>query len=159
MHGFSIDLPGTDSYRLREAGADVTVVSSPADVAIMSTVGEDLPLTGLVARIREPIDIVLTEGFMRQPAPKFEISRAERSTTLIAPPDEVLGVIADQPFPDHPAPQYEIDDYAAVADAIDALISRWRATMASGGRVVRDRHLSSHGHVDISARSEKDRPE
>jgi molybdopterin-guanine dinucleotide biosynthesis protein MobB len=142
MHGFSIDMPGTDSHRLREAGADVTVVSSPEDVAIMSAVGEDLPLASLVARIREPIDIVLTEGFMRQPAPKFEISRAERSATLIAPPDEVLGVIADQPFRGHPAPQYAIDDYAAVADAIDILSRRWRVTRASGTKAVRDRHAS-----------------
>jgi molybdopterin-guanine dinucleotide biosynthesis protein MobB len=126
MHGFAIDVPGTDSHRLREAGAVVTVISSPEDVAIMSAVGEDLPLSGLVARLREPIDIVLTEGFMRQPAPKFEISRAERSTTLIAPPDELLGIMADQGFPGHSAPRFALDDYGAVADVLDSFIAGWR---------------------------------
>ena len=139
-HGFAIDVEGTDSHRLRAAGANVTVISSPQDVAVMSTVGEDLPLTGLVARIREPVDVVLTEGFMRQPAPKFEISRAARSEELIAPADEVLGVMTDHPLAGSRAPLHRLDDYAAVAEVIDELITRWRRTYLATTTMAQERH-------------------
>jgi molybdopterin-guanine dinucleotide biosynthesis protein len=109
----------------------------------MSTVGEDLPLTGLVARIREPVDVVLTEGFMRQPAPKFEISRAARSEELIAPADEVLGVMADHDVPCHRTPVHGLGDYAAVAAVIDELIDQWRRTYLATTTMAQQRHATA----------------
>lgn len=144
-HSFTIDVSGTDSRRLREAGATVTVVSSPHDVAVMSRVGEDLPLTALVARIREPVDVVLTEGFSRQPAPKVEISRAARSDELIAPPDEVLAVMADHPVRGQAVPVYGLDDHVAVADRIDELVADWRTTYLATTSMAQERHVAARG--------------
>ncbi|MBM3146993.1 MAG: molybdopterin-guanine dinucleotide biosynthesis protein B, partial [Actinobacteria bacterium] len=122
QHGFAIDVPGTDTYVLREAGADVTAIASPEQVAVMSRVPQAVPLLGLVWRLREPVDIVLTEGFVRQPAPKIEVSRAARSDSLIAPPDELLAIVSDQRFPEHRVPQIDLDDVAAVAELLERQI-------------------------------------
>lgn len=118
-HGFAVDAAGTDTHRLRAAGAAVTVISSSVAVALMSSVDEEPGLADLVARIRERVDVVLTEGFVRQPAPKVEVSRAARSSTLIMPPDELLGIVADQSFPRIAVPQLAIDDFVAVADLLE----------------------------------------
>jgi molybdopterin-guanine dinucleotide biosynthesis protein B len=122
QHGFAIDVPGTDTYVLREAGADVTAIASPEHVAVMSRVPQAVPLLGLVWRLREPVDIVLTEGFVRQPAPKIEVSRAARSDSLIAPPDELIAIVSDQRFAEHGVPQIDLDDVSAVADLLERQI-------------------------------------
>jgi molybdopterin-guanine dinucleotide biosynthesis protein B/molybdopterin-guanine dinucleotide biosynthesis protein len=129
-HGFAIDVPGTDTFRLREAGADVTAIASPEHVAVMSRVARPVPLLGLVWRLREPVDVVLTEGFASQPAPKIEVSRAARSDSLIAPPDELLAIVTDQRFPDHAVPQLGLEDFDAMADLLDRQIDRHRAGRA-----------------------------
>lgn len=118
-HGFSVDVPGTDTHRLREAGATTTVISSSEAVAVMSTVTEEPSLLELIGRIQERVDLVLTEGFVRQPAPKVEVSRAARSDSLIMRPEELLAVAADQPFPKLPVPQLAIDDFVRVADLLE----------------------------------------
>jgi molybdopterin-guanine dinucleotide biosynthesis protein B len=125
-HGFSVDAPGTGSHRMRAAGATVTVISSSEDVAVMSHVDEEPALLDLVARIRDRVDMVLTEGFVRQPAPKVEVSRAARSGTLIMPPEELLGIAADQPFPEMAVPQLALDDFAGVADLLERHIADHR---------------------------------
>jgi molybdopterin-guanine dinucleotide biosynthesis protein MobB len=126
MHGFQLDVAGTDTDRLRRAGAVLTAISSPFEVAVMSAVAEDLPLLSLVQRIHEPVDLVLTEGFARQPAPKIEVSRAARSDSLISRPDELLGIVSDQRFPDYSVPQLAPDDYAGVADLLEGFLEQSR---------------------------------
>jgi molybdopterin-guanine dinucleotide biosynthesis protein B len=123
MHGFHLDIAGTDTDRLRRAGAVVTAISSPFDLAVMSAVGEDLPLLSLVERIHEPVDLVLTEGFALQAAPKIEVSRAARSNSLIAPAGELLGIVSDQRFPDYAVPQLGLDDFSGAADLLEAFLS------------------------------------
>jgi molybdopterin-guanine dinucleotide biosynthesis protein MobB len=119
MHGFDVDIPGTDSYRLREAGAVVTGLSSPDKYMWLSRTTEEVRLDRLVARISEPVDLVITEGFKQQDAPKIEVSRRERSTTLIGREDELLGVVSDQRFPDYRVPQLDMDDFAGIADLLE----------------------------------------
>ena len=69
-HGFEIDVPGTDSYRFREAGAEVVGISSPDKYVWQNTVSEEPGLVELVRQISEPVDLVITEGFKKQDAPR-----------------------------------------------------------------------------------------
>lgn len=126
-HGFAVDVPGSDTHTLREAGATVTAIASPTDVAIMSHLGDELPLGALVARVREPVDIVLTEGWASGPAPKLEVSRQARSERLICAPQDLLAIVTDQPFPDYAVPQLSLDAYAAIADLLERWMARQRA--------------------------------
>lgn len=117
-HGFDIDIPGTDSYRIRQAGAAVTGISSPDKYVWVNGITVEPSLEELVGRITEPVDLIITEGFKRQPAPKLEVSRRERSTELICSPEELIGIVTDQSFPDHPVPQLPMDAFPAIADLI-----------------------------------------
>ena len=121
-HGFEVDVPGTDSYRFREAGAAVVGISSPDKYVWLNTVGEERPLEDLVGQIREPVDLVITEGFKKQDAPKIEVSRRARSSELVSTPDELIGITSDQSFPDYPVPQLALDDFRGLADLIEQRI-------------------------------------
>ncbi len=117
-HGFNIDIPGTDSYRFREAGAEVVGISSPDQYVWQNTVQEEPSLGELMRQIREPVDLVITEGFKRQDAPKIEVSRRARSTELVSTVDELMGIASDQSFPDYPVPQYALDDFSGLTDLV-----------------------------------------
>ncbi len=121
-HGFNIDIPGTDSYRFREAGAEVVGISSPDQYVWQVTVDDERPMGELIRHIREAVDVIITEGFKRQDAPKIEVSRRARSDSLVSTPDELIGITSDQSFPDYPVPQYALDDFAGLADLIERCI-------------------------------------
>lgn len=121
-HGFEIDVPGTDSYRFREAGAEVVGISSPDKYVWLNGVGEERPLGELVRQIRESVDLVITEGFKRHDAPKIEVSRRARSTELVSAPDELIGIASDQLFSDYPVPQFSLDDFGGLADLLEKRI-------------------------------------
>lgn len=126
LHGFDVDIPGTDSYRLREAGAMVAGISSPEMYVLVHKPRTEPGLEGLIARIGESVDVVITEGFKREAAPKVEISRRERSTTRICTEEELIGVASDQRFTDISVPQLDLDDSAGLADLVESrIISGW----------------------------------
>ena len=121
-HGFNVDIPGTDSYRFREAGAQVVGISSPDQYVWQVTVDDERPLGELIRQIREPVDLIITEGFKRQDAPKIEVSRRARSDSLVSTPDELIGITSDQSFPDYPVPQLALDDFTGLADLVERCI-------------------------------------
>ena len=121
-HGFEVDVPGTDSYRFRQIGAVVVGISSPDKYVWLNSVPDERPLGELVRQIREPVDLVITEGFKRQDAPKIEVSRRARSTELVSGPEELIGIASDQSFPEYPVPQLALDDFQGLADLIEQRI-------------------------------------
>ena len=50
-HGFEVDVPGTDSYRFREIGAEVVGISSPDQYVWLNTIREERGLQDLVRQI------------------------------------------------------------------------------------------------------------
>lgn len=121
-HGFDVDVPGTDSYRFREVGAEVVGISSPDKYVWVNGISDERSLLDLVGQIREPVDLVITEGFKKQDAPKIEVSRRARSSELVSTPDELIGITSDQSFPDYPVPQFALDDFAGLAGLIEERI-------------------------------------
>ena len=121
-HGFDIDIPGTDSYRFKELGAEVVGVSSPWSYVWQVKTEAEPPLGELIRQIREPVDLVITEGFKQQDAPKIEVSRRARSETLVSTPDELIGITSDQRFPDYPVPQLDLGDSKGLADLVEERI-------------------------------------
>ena len=73
-------------------------------------------------QIVEPVDLVITEGFKKQDAPKIEVSRRARSSELVSTPDELIGITSDQTFPDYPVPQFALDDFSGLAGLIEERI-------------------------------------
>ena len=99
-HEFDIDRPGKDSWRHREAGATEVMVASARRWALMHELRGDPepPLDDLVARM-SPVDLLLVEGFKRQPHPKLEVHRPSLGKPLIYPGDpHVVAIATDAPF-------------------------------------------------------------
>ncbi|RME36705.1 MAG: molybdopterin-guanine dinucleotide biosynthesis protein B, partial [Thermoflexia bacterium] len=63
-------------------------------------------------------DIILTEGYKRGPAPKIEVSRAEKSRELLCAPEELVALATDQPY-DLDVPQFDLNDAAGLVDLIE----------------------------------------
>jgi molybdopterin-guanine dinucleotide biosynthesis protein B len=119
-HGFDLDQPGKDSFFHRAAGATEVVVSSARRFAILHELREepewDLP--ALVAKM-SPVDLVLVEGYKRDPFPKLEIHRVANGKPLIHPDDpHVVAIAADVPLPEAKVPVVDLDDIEAIADLL-----------------------------------------
>jgi molybdopterin-guanine dinucleotide biosynthesis protein B len=116
-HSFEIDQPGKDTWRHRQAGADVVVISSKDKMAIIRSVDAELSLLQIADMITG-VDIILTEGFKRGPAPKIEVSRREKSSELLCTADELVAIATDQHF-DLPVPQFGLDDAIGLVDTLE----------------------------------------
>jgi molybdopterin-guanine dinucleotide biosynthesis protein B len=120
-HGFDVDKPGKDSHVHREAGAHEVLVSSENRWALMHEHrGAPEPhLRELLAHLA-PVDLVLVEGFKRDPHPKIEVHRAEVGKPLIYPEDRHIVAIASHPLlPQAPIPNVEVNDIEAIADLVE----------------------------------------
>jgi molybdopterin-guanine dinucleotide biosynthesis protein len=122
VHGFDIDVPGTDTYRFRELGAEVVGISSPDKYVWQNSVSAEPGLMELVRQVSEPVDLVITEGFKQEAAPKIEVSRRERSAELVSAPGELIGIASDQAFPERRVPQFALDDFSGLADLVEQRI-------------------------------------
>ena len=115
-HEFDIDQPGKDSWRHRQAGATEVMVASSRRWALMHEL-RALPepsLDELMARM-SPVDLLLVEGFKRQPHPKLEVHRPSLGKPLIYPDDpHVVAIASDEAFA-APLPLLPLGDAGAVA--------------------------------------------
>jgi molybdopterin-guanine dinucleotide biosynthesis protein B len=130
-HDFDVDRPGKDSWRHREAGATEVMVSSARRWALMHELrGDPEPrLEELVARL-SPVDLLLVEGFKRQPHPKLEVHRPSLGKPLIYPEDpHVVAIATDEPFA-APLPLLPLGDAGAIAAFMTdhlGLVGSWRS--------------------------------
>lgn len=118
-HSFDVDQPGRDSYRHRTAGASEVLLASGQRVALMQEL-RDAPepsLDTLLARL-SPVDLVLIEGYKREPHPKVEAFRAEPRNDLIATLDETIRAVASDTPLDLDRPVFDLNDTKAIADFI-----------------------------------------
>jgi len=130
-HEFDVDRPGKDSWRHREAGAAEVMVASSRRWALMHEL-RDAPepsLDELVARM-SPVDLLLVEGFKRQPHAKLEVHRPSLGMPLIYPGDpHVVAIATDEPFA-APLPLLPLGDAGAIAAFLTdhlGLASPWRS--------------------------------
>jgi molybdopterin-guanine dinucleotide biosynthesis protein B len=115
-HAFDVDVPGKDSWRHREAGASEVLVSSANRWALMHELrGADEPrLPELLAKMSR-VDLVVVEGFKREPHRKIEVHRAANGKPLLFPDDPgIVGVASDVTVETTLAVAH-LDDVAAVA--------------------------------------------
>jgi len=107
-HDFTPDVPGTDSYRLREAGAEGVAVYSGQRYLLTEMfrlTEQDL----LALFERHGYDLVLLEGFKDSGWPKIEVVRKEISDTPVS--FQPLAVVGDIPGAD-----FGLEDAQALAD-------------------------------------------
>lgn len=114
---WSFDMPGKDSYRHAQAGAETVVLISPLTTVIYTYPAEP-PSPQAVAAGLTDIDLVLAEGFSQAGLPAIEVSRAERNHPLIGDPVYLLAVAADYPV-ETTRPVFGLDDISGLVDLIE----------------------------------------
>ena len=118
-HGFDLDSPGKDSWRMREAGAQEVFLVSNRRLVLMQEF-RDTPeptVEELVARLH-PCDLVLVEGYKRDPLPKIEVHRPSLENPPVWPTNtSVVAVAADAPIDTH-LPVLDLNDVDAIAHFI-----------------------------------------
>lgn len=93
-HDMDIDRPGKDSYELRKAGADQTIVACDNRWALMTeTRQEPVNLYHMVNKL-EPVDLVLVEGFKDEAISKLICHRQATHKSLYTD-ENTLAVISD----------------------------------------------------------------
>ena len=119
IHGFDIDHEGKDSWRHKKAGARLAVIASPHSVAVIEDVDRDFELAELRDRYIRDVDVILSEGFKRNPHPKIEVVRSEmKHAPLCSREDNLLAIVSDKPV-DRGVPCLDIDDVRGITDLIE----------------------------------------
>ena len=115
-HQFDVDVPGKDSWRHREAGAAEVLVSSSQRWALMHELrgAREPRLPELLAKL-SPVDLVVVEGFKREPHRKIEVHRAANDKPLLFPDDPGIAGIATDIAIETRLPTVHLDDIPAAA--------------------------------------------
>src|SRR5271157_5801127 len=94
-HGFDVDRPGKDSYEHRAAGASEVLVASSERIALMRELrGAPEPSLAELLGMLAPVDLVLIEGFKRDPIAKIEVFREANGKPLLYPQDPHVVALA-----------------------------------------------------------------
>ena len=120
-HSFDVDVPGKDSWVLREAGAAEVLVSSGQRFALMHELrGASEPrLPELLARM-SPVDLVIVEGYKTEPHRKIEVHRAANGKAWLFPTDPgIVGIASDVGIRTE-LPHAHLDDIEAIAAMMQA---------------------------------------
>src|SRR5947209_18314699 len=76
-HSFDLDQPGKDSHTHRAAGATEVLVGSASRWALVHELrGAPEPRLHDLLQKLSPVDLVIVEGYKREPHPKLEVYRA-----------------------------------------------------------------------------------
>ncbi len=124
-HDFDVDRPGKDSWRAREAGAAAVLLSSDHRTALLTEHRSTPPTLDVLLDQLPPCDLVLVEGYKREPIPKLEVHRTATGKPWLFPDDpHILAAAADVVPPDD-FPRIGLDAIPQLTDFIvDHALSR-----------------------------------
>jgi molybdopterin-guanine dinucleotide biosynthesis adapter protein len=120
-HEFDVDIPGKDSWVHRQSGAAEVLVSSTRRWALMHELrgAAEPKLPELLAKMSR-VDLVLIEGFKRDPHRKIEVYRAANGKPALFPDDpDIVGIATDTKL-ETALPVAHLDDTKAIAAMIRA---------------------------------------
>jgi len=118
-HGdFEIDREGKDTYRHKAAGAKAVLLTSPAKIALVIDVDEELKVHEIIDRYVRGVDLVITEGYKREKFPKIEVFNWKENTIPVCLNDRSLIALVTDKRVDAPVQQFLRDDIEGVAEFI-----------------------------------------
>jgi molybdopterin-guanine dinucleotide biosynthesis protein B len=116
---FEIDKVGKDTYRHKEAGSSMVILSSPYKIAFVRDVEKEVPLRDIVSRYIDDADIIITEGYKKEDTPKIEIFQHTKNVTPLCLYDTTILAIVTDKHIDTDIPQFSMDDVEGVAKFIN----------------------------------------
>jgi len=121
-HKFEIDHEGKDTWKMAEAGAALTAISSPAKTAFIQRHELEPQFEQLLAPFVGKVDILLTEGFKRSSLPKIEAHRQELEQPLLCRgefSEPSLIAVASNASLQLDVPCFDLNDARPLADFIE----------------------------------------
>lgn len=124
-HEMDVDTPGKDSYELRKAGANQTIVASSKRWALMEeTPEQEEPDLLMLAEKMDAskLDLILVEGFKHEKIAKIVLFRqivGKELTDLID--EHVIAIASDSKITSTKLPQLDLNQPQEIAQ----FISRW----------------------------------
>lgn len=119
-HSFDVDQEGKDSWRHRHAGCQEVLITSSRRWALMHELrGAPEPTLAELIKHLSGCDLVLIEGFKREPIPKLEVHRAVVGEPLLFPHDGHIAAVASDAHVDTALPQFLLDDIDGIAAFIE----------------------------------------
>jgi molybdopterin-guanine dinucleotide biosynthesis protein MobB len=120
-HGFDLDKPGKDSYRFREAGSNVTVISSPTQLTLMKDMNAEASLSQIIDLIGKTVDIILVEGYKETTVPKIAVVASEIDTGILIEKKNILAILISG-VPVEGIPQFAERDVSNIVNLLLDLI-------------------------------------
>lgn len=119
-HDFEMDKPGKDTWRLRQAGGDIVVLSSRNKVAVVEHLDTEPTLDEIIAPFKGKVDIVLSEGYKNGNAAKILVKASGQDEELLCH-EKPLATISAR-FSSPGTLQFDDDDVIRVTDLLVAQI-------------------------------------
>ena len=154
-HNIELDNPKKDSYKLRKAGAQQTILASPQRTSIIVELPqqEDSSLEQALSHLQtDLLDLVLVEGFKSRSFPKIELHRKELNKPLLYQEDKSIIALAtnDTPATDDNTPssndnkpaskhiiQLDINNPNAIAEFIEGFLRTYTCNRPNWGLKVK----------------------
>ena len=115
-HGIDFD-PDKDSSRHLEAGSQAAIAVSRDQLVLLKPRSPETALEEIIRLFGEDYDIILTEGFKHEDAPKIEVHRRE-----VGPPlsniKKLVAIVTDEPL-ETSVRQFAFDDIRGLASFIE----------------------------------------
>lgn len=113
-HTIEWDRPGTDTWRLQQAGSQATAISGPGRLALMYLGVEEVTLESIAGLLAGQCDILLAEGYKEGPYPKIEVCRGDGPSSGAG---GLLAVVSDDAL-EVPVPRFSTTNVAGLADLV-----------------------------------------
>jgi len=116
VHDFTIDQPGKDTYRHKQAGAHTTALASPTGLAVIKDVERDLSPAEIASLYFHDLDLILTEGYKNGSFPKIEVFRKSVSPCPLKNRDHTWLAFVSDDHIDGDLPVFSPDDLSKLAE-------------------------------------------
>lgn len=123
-HHFDLDQPGKDSFELRKAGSDKTIICTTTRMAVITefpTPQDEPTLQEIIDTIdADSFDLILVEGYKHLAFPKIELHRKAVNKPYLYPEDSsIIAIACDAELPEPTdITVLDINDVEGIAELI-----------------------------------------
>ena len=112
---FEIDKEGKDSWKFAQAGADVSIISSPKKTAYMEQ--RSLEFRQLVSMIRD-VDLILVEGFKNEAIAQIGVCREITGNDFPSDVSRYIAVVTDKRDLIGDVPKFDFKEIELLCDFV-----------------------------------------
>ena len=118
-HGdIRMDTPGKDTWRHKQAGAQVVLLSSRVGIGLIQDSAGDTPVEDLVSRYFQEVDLVIAEGYKWSTLPKIEVFRSTVYDEPMQEPGKTLVAMVSDVEIRQDLPWFKYDDIGSLVEFI-----------------------------------------